>query len=121
MFFTFAFNDCIRVRGNTANCIKYDEYQNLDASFEPIINQTVAASKAGLDFSDSEALEAANAPCSRADETLFLPRNLQAKRKICLLCFCTCQNMRILDNGGNVFSIFPPKNVHSVEKNEAYH
>ena len=63
LFFTFAFNDCIRVRGNTANCIKYDEYQNLDASFEPIINQTVAAVKAGLDFTDEEAVAAANAPC----------------------------------------------------------
>lgn len=63
LFFTFAFNDCIRVRGNTANAIKYDEYQNLDASFEPIINQTVSAVNAGIDFSDEKALAMADAPC----------------------------------------------------------
>jgi len=62
MFFTFAFNDCVRIRGNTANSIKYDEYQNLDASFEPIINQTVSAASAGIDFSDEQALAQANAP-----------------------------------------------------------
>jgi hypothetical protein len=63
LFFTFAFNDCVRVRGNTANAIKYDEYQNLDASFEPIINQTVSAVNAGIDFTDEKALACANAPC----------------------------------------------------------
>ena len=43
LIFTFAFHDCTRVRGISANILKYDEYQDLDPSFEPIINQTLAA------------------------------------------------------------------------------
>jgi hypothetical protein len=62
LFFTFAFNDCTRVRGNTANALKYDEYQNFDRSFEAIINQTVAAANAGLDLSDEKAVSEANVP-----------------------------------------------------------
>jgi hypothetical protein len=45
LIFTFAFHDCTRVRGITANLLKYDEYQSLDQSFEPIINQTLAAAE----------------------------------------------------------------------------
>jgi len=43
LIFTFAFHDCTRTRGISANLLKYDEYQDLDPSFEPIINQTLAA------------------------------------------------------------------------------
>jgi hypothetical protein len=42
LIFTFAFHDCTRVRGISANLLKYDEYQDLDPTFEPIINQTLA-------------------------------------------------------------------------------
>jgi hypothetical protein len=63
LIFTFAFNDCTRVRGNTARVIKYDEYQDMDRSFEPIINQTVAAVNAGIDTRDLVALGNAEAPC----------------------------------------------------------
>jgi hypothetical protein len=63
LIFTFAFNDCTRVRGNTARAIKYDEYQSLDASFEPIINQVVAAINAGVDTQDREAVASVDMPC----------------------------------------------------------
>jgi len=43
LIFTFAYHDCTRVRGISANLLKYDEYQDLDPAFEPIINQTLAA------------------------------------------------------------------------------
>jgi len=62
MIFTFAFNDCTRVRGNTAAMIKYDEYQDFDSSFEPIINEVLSASSAGLDTSDEEAVKNENVP-----------------------------------------------------------
>jgi hypothetical protein len=63
LIFTFAFNDCTRVRGNTANTIKYDEYQNMDPSFEPIINQTISAVNAGIDASEFNAYKNVNRPC----------------------------------------------------------
>jgi hypothetical protein len=62
LIFTFAFNDCTRVRGNTARAIKYDEYQSLDPEFEPIINQVVSAVNAGLDTRNLEAVESADLP-----------------------------------------------------------
>ena len=43
LIFTFAFHDCTRTRGISANLLKYDEYQDLDPDFEPIINQTLSA------------------------------------------------------------------------------
>ena len=43
LIFTFAFHDCTRTRGISANLLKYDEYQDLDPSFEPIINHTLSA------------------------------------------------------------------------------
>lgn len=45
LIFTFAFHDCTRTRGISANLLKYDEYQSMDPTFEPIINQTLAAGK----------------------------------------------------------------------------
>jgi hypothetical protein len=63
LIFTFAFNDCTRIRGNTANAIKYDEYQSLDPSFEPIINQTISAVNAGVDLLDADAVAQMNRPC----------------------------------------------------------
>jgi hypothetical protein len=63
MIFTFAFNDCTRIRGNTAGMVKYDEYQNFDASFEPIINQVTSAVNSDLDLSDAEAVQNANSAC----------------------------------------------------------
>jgi hypothetical protein len=62
LIFTYAFLDCTRTRGITANAIKYDEYQSMDASFEPIINQTISAVHAGVDFSDEDEVREMDMP-----------------------------------------------------------
>jgi len=45
MHFSFAFRDCTRVRGLKVNEISYDEWQDFDPAFEPIINETMSGSK----------------------------------------------------------------------------
>ena len=44
MHFSFAFRDCTRVRGLNVNEISYDEWQDFDPAFEPIINETMSGS-----------------------------------------------------------------------------
>jgi len=62
LLFSYAFTDCSRIRGKMAHCIKYDEYQNFDRSFEQIINRMTDAVSAGLDFRDALAVKQANKP-----------------------------------------------------------
>lgn len=46
MMFSYAFTDCDRIRGISADILNYDEIQDIDYSFLPIIGQTISASKA---------------------------------------------------------------------------
>lgn len=43
LMFSFASDDCTRIRGINAHCVHYDEWQDMDPSFEPEINATTAA------------------------------------------------------------------------------
>jgi len=45
MHFSFAFLDVDRIRGLDNDCVKYDEVQDIDVDFIPIIRQTTAASR----------------------------------------------------------------------------
>jgi len=45
VFFSFAFLDCDRVRGLSCDWIDYDEVQDLDYEFLPIIHECMSASK----------------------------------------------------------------------------
>jgi hypothetical protein len=47
MLFSFAFMDCERTRGVSADQINYDEVQDLDVDFIPIIRETTSGSKYG--------------------------------------------------------------------------
>lgn len=49
MFFTFAFIDCDRTRGISADKMAIDEAQDMDWDFIPIIRETLSASKWGLE------------------------------------------------------------------------
>lgn len=44
-FYSFAYLDCERVRGIAADWVRYDEAQDIDAAFIPVINETLAASE----------------------------------------------------------------------------
>jgi hypothetical protein len=48
MYFSFAFLDADRTRGLPCDAVSYDEVQDLDGSFIPIIRETMSASKYGL-------------------------------------------------------------------------
>lgn len=48
MYFSFAFLDADRTRGLPCDAVSYDEVQDLDRSFIPIIRETMSASKWGL-------------------------------------------------------------------------
>jgi hypothetical protein len=43
-YFSFAFLDCERIRGLASDCIQYDEAQDIDPDFFPIIDEVLAAS-----------------------------------------------------------------------------
>ncbi len=47
MFFSFAFQNCDRTRGLNTSKNSFDEVQDLDPSFIPIINETMSGSKYG--------------------------------------------------------------------------
>lgn len=49
MYFTFAFLDCDRTRGISADKLAIDEVQDMDWDFIPIIRETLSASKWGLE------------------------------------------------------------------------
>lgn len=49
MFFSFAFLDADRVRGLSVDGINYDEIQDIDVDFLPIIREVITASKIGLE------------------------------------------------------------------------
>jgi hypothetical protein len=49
MFFTFAFLNCDRTRGISADKMAIDEVQDMDWEFIPIIRETLSASKWGLE------------------------------------------------------------------------
>ncbi|GHT33417.1 hypothetical protein FACS1894214_5200 [Planctomycetales bacterium] len=55
LFFSYAFRDCTRIRGVNNKAIKYDEIQDLDPSFIPIINETLSGTRAEQDFSNPNA------------------------------------------------------------------
>ena len=48
MFFSFAFLDADRTRGLNCDKVAYDEVQDLDSSFIPIIRETMSGSKWGI-------------------------------------------------------------------------
>lgn len=48
LYFTFAFKDMTRTRGYDSYWNKYDEVQDMDPSFIPIINQTVSGAPANM-------------------------------------------------------------------------
>lgn len=45
LLFSFASDDCTRIRGINANSVHYDEWQSFDPSFEPEINATTSAAE----------------------------------------------------------------------------
>ena len=49
MYFSFAMLDCDRTRGLNCGKVAYDEVQDLDPSFIPIIREVMSASKYGLE------------------------------------------------------------------------
>lgn len=50
MFFSFAFLDVERVRGISADCTKYDEIQDIDIDFIPVIRECMSASKFAIEM-----------------------------------------------------------------------
>jgi hypothetical protein len=48
LYFTFAFKDLLRTRGYDAYWVKYDEAQDFDPDFIPIINQTTSGAPGNL-------------------------------------------------------------------------
>ena len=44
MHFSYAFLDCERIRGIAADLVRYDEVQDIDPDFIPVINETLSAS-----------------------------------------------------------------------------
>jgi hypothetical protein len=50
MFFSFAFLDVERIRGISADCVKYDEIQDIDNTFIPVIRECMSASKFGIEM-----------------------------------------------------------------------
>jgi hypothetical protein len=63
LIFTFAWNDCTRIRGKTGDVLIYDEFQSMNPSFEEIIEQTVAAkSAATIDWRNADSIAKYNAP-----------------------------------------------------------
>jgi hypothetical protein len=50
MFFSFAFLDVERIRGISADCIKYDEVQDVDNTFIPVIRECMSASRFGIEM-----------------------------------------------------------------------
>ncbi len=50
MYFSFAFLDCDRVRGISADSLVLDEVQDIDYDFVPIIQECLSASDIGLTF-----------------------------------------------------------------------
>jgi hypothetical protein len=50
MYFSFAFIDAERTRGIPADCVTYDEIQDLDADFMPIIQECMSASDYGMEM-----------------------------------------------------------------------
>ena len=49
LHFSFAFLDADRVRGHSADIVRYDEIQDIDITFIPIINETLSASDYALE------------------------------------------------------------------------
>ena len=49
MYFSFAFLDADRIRGLSVDGINYDEIQDIDVDFLPIIREVITASKIGLE------------------------------------------------------------------------
>ena len=50
MYFSFAFLDVDRIRGLSVDCVKYDEIQDIEIDFIPIIRECMAASRFGLEM-----------------------------------------------------------------------
>jgi len=50
MYFSFAFLDVDRIRGLSADCVKYDEIQDIDIDFIPIIRECMSASEFGIEM-----------------------------------------------------------------------
>ena len=50
MFFSFAFLDVERIRGISADCVKYDEIQDIDNTFIPVIRECMSASRFGIEM-----------------------------------------------------------------------
>lgn len=48
LYFSYAFTDCDRIRGLSVSKVVYDEVQDLDYSFVPVIAETMSASRYGL-------------------------------------------------------------------------
>ena len=49
MFFSFAFLDADRIRGLSVDAINYDEIQDIDIDFVPIIRECMSASRLGIE------------------------------------------------------------------------
>ena len=49
MYFSFAFLDADRIRGLSVDGINYDEIQDIDVDFLPIIREVITASKLGIE------------------------------------------------------------------------
>lgn len=50
LFFSFAFLDVERIRGISADCVKYDEIQDIDVDFIPVIRECMSASRYGIEM-----------------------------------------------------------------------
>jgi len=50
MYFSFAFLDVDRIRGLSVDCVKYDEIQDIDTDFIPIIKECMSASRYGIEM-----------------------------------------------------------------------
>lgn len=50
MHFSFAFLDAERIRGLDNDCVKYDEIQDIDIDFIPIIRETMSASRFAIEM-----------------------------------------------------------------------
>ena len=44
-YYSYAFLDCDRIRGYSADCVRYDEAQDLDPDFIPVIHEVLSASE----------------------------------------------------------------------------
>jgi len=49
MYFSFAFIDVDRIRGLSVDCVNYDEIQDIDIDFVPIIRECMSASRFALE------------------------------------------------------------------------